>query len=253
MLRLHSRALLACALACPGFVLADEDARACGACFHQPPPAQVVDTSLVTDHRMAFSISLTQSVLWDQIRYSGSPGSFAWVLPVHAGARVELSTDAWLAALDASTRTVITGPTPACGGGAPTQYEGSGGGCGSADDVRGHGAGAGHSRLGYAGRADHLGERRRPVPGRDVAVVDGRGARSLAGGQRLRGASGLAAHDQRVHDGGLRLHRAQARARPGRAGDASRCESSRRAPTSRSRCAWWPRASARTLASSSTS
>ncbi len=50
---------------------------------------------------------------------------------MRAGARVELSTDAWLAALDASTRTVITGPTPACGGAPPTQYEGSGIGCGS--------------------------------------------------------------------------------------------------------------------------
>jgi hypothetical protein len=132
MLRFRLRASLACALACPlvGVFFEAHDALACGACFHSPPPTQVIDTSLVTDHRMAFSISLTQTVLWDQIRYSGSPGSFAWVLPVRTGAKVELSTDAWLAALDASTRTVITGPTPVCGGGAPTQYEGSGGGCG---------------------------------------------------------------------------------------------------------------------------
>ncbi len=130
MLRFRLRALFACALACPVALSLDPpDAVACGACFHAPPPTQVVDTSLVTDHRMAFSISQTQTVLWDQIRYSGTPTSFAWVLPVRAGARVELSTDAWLAALDASTRTVITGPTPACGGGAPTQTEGSGGGC----------------------------------------------------------------------------------------------------------------------------
>ena len=133
MLCFRLRAPLACVLALPiaGLLFEDHDALACGACFHSPPPTQVIDTSLVTDHRMAFSISQTQTVLWDQIQYSGSPTDFAWVLPIRAGARVELSSDAWLAALDASTRTVITGPTPSCGGAAPTQYEGSGGGCGS--------------------------------------------------------------------------------------------------------------------------
>jgi hypothetical protein len=134
MLCFRLRAPLACAVACPivGFFFESHDALACGACFHSPPPpSQVVDTSLVTDHRMAFSISQTQTVLWDQIRYSGTPTDFAWVLPIRAGARVELSSDAWLAALDASTRTVITGPTAACQGSAPTQYEGSGIGCGS--------------------------------------------------------------------------------------------------------------------------
>jgi hypothetical protein len=91
----------------------------------------VVDT-VVTDHRMAFSMSPTQTVLWDQIRYTGNPSEFAWVLPVRAGARVELAQDAWLAALEASTQTVIIGPAQNCGGGAPTQYEnGGGGGCGA--------------------------------------------------------------------------------------------------------------------------
>src|SRR5579859_2090709 len=111
MLCFRLRAPLACAAACPvaAFLLESQDALACGACFHSPPPTQVIDTSLVTDHRMAFSVSQTQTVLWDQIRYSGNPTNFAWVLPIRAGARVELSSDAWLAALDASTRTVITG------------------------------------------------------------------------------------------------------------------------------------------------
>ncbi len=133
MLCLRLRAPLVCALAfsAAGLLFESHDALACGACFHSPPPKQVIDTSLVTGHRMAFSVSQTQTVLWDQIQYSGAPTDFAWVLPIRAGARVELSSDAWLAALDASTRTVITGPTPSCGGAAPTQYEGSGGGCGS--------------------------------------------------------------------------------------------------------------------------
>jgi hypothetical protein len=73
---------------------------------------------------MAFSISQTQSVLWDQIEYSGSPSDFAWVLPVHAGAKIELSHDEFFAALDAMTTPTITGPQPSCGGG------GGGVGCG---------------------------------------------------------------------------------------------------------------------------
>jgi hypothetical protein len=112
-------------------VLEARDARACGGCFHEQRPVSVVDTSFVTDHRMAFSMSPAQTVLWDQVRFSGNPKDFAWVLPVKPGARIELSHDEWIAALDASTQTVITGPAaPNCGRGAPTEYESGGGGCG---------------------------------------------------------------------------------------------------------------------------
>jgi hypothetical protein len=119
----------ACTFALAGAsLLADvRDAQACGGCFHQPPNQQVVvDSTVVTDHRMAFALSPAQTVLWDQIRYTGNPSEFAWVLPVKAGARIELSQDAWMASLDASTQTVIQGPIPSCGG--PPPYEGSGGG-----------------------------------------------------------------------------------------------------------------------------
>jgi hypothetical protein len=119
-----------CAIAAAGIVPVFDaaPARACGGCFHEPSPTQTV-ASVVTDHRMAFSISPAQTVLWDQIVYSGNPTEFAWVLPVKAGARIELSQDAWFAALDASTATVITGPAPVgCPGSAPTDYEGGGGG-----------------------------------------------------------------------------------------------------------------------------
>ena len=136
MLCLRLRAPLVCAVVCGavGSLAAADDASACGGCFHEPPPVQVViDTSVVTDHRMALAISPLETVLWDQIHYSGTPSSFAWVLPVRAGARIELSNDAWLAALDASTQVIITGPTPPCGGAAPVQDgSGGGGGCGLA-------------------------------------------------------------------------------------------------------------------------
>jgi hypothetical protein len=103
--------------------LGAHDARACGGCFH-PSPTREVASTVVTDHRMAFSMSPKQTVLWDQIRYSGNPTEFAWVLPVRQGARIELSHDAWIAALDASTAPVINGPTVNC------PATGGGGGCG---------------------------------------------------------------------------------------------------------------------------
>src|SRR5450755_3656226 len=94
----------------------ERTAAACGGCFHQPT---VYDRTVVTDHRMAFSISPEQTVLWDQIRYSGDPREFAWVLPVHPGATIELSSDAFFAALDASTQPVVASPA----------YNGGGYGC----------------------------------------------------------------------------------------------------------------------------
>src|SRR5579871_832882 len=94
--------------------LADTDARAWGGCFHPPDPPPD-ERSVVTGHRMAFAISTTQTVLWDQIKYSGNPREFAWVLPVKPGTQVQLSTDAWLAALDANTATIIEPPPfPTC-------------------------------------------------------------------------------------------------------------------------------------------
>jgi hypothetical protein len=107
-------------------------ARACGGCFHEPPgPNQTV--SVVTDHRMAFSISPTQTTLWDQIEYSGDPKSFAWVLPVGQGATIELARNEWLATLAAMTAPAIYAPPlPSC-------YGNTGGGgmsCGcSADEA----------------------------------------------------------------------------------------------------------------------
>ena len=80
----------------------------------------------MTGHRMAFSISTRQTVLWDQVQYSGNPAEFAWVLPVLPGAVIQPSRDAWFAALDAATQPVINGPV---------NYSSSypqGGGCGTA-------------------------------------------------------------------------------------------------------------------------
>jgi len=127
-----------------GLLVDAPEARACGGCFHEPPPPSnpTQSVSVITDHRMVFSISTTQTVLWDQVRYSGTPSGFAWVLPVKPGATIELSQDAWIASLDAATQTVIQGPSETCGGGPSTEDVGSGGGCGSSS------AGAGGAAFG---------------------------------------------------------------------------------------------------------
>ncbi len=96
------------------------DASACGGCF--VPPAS---TTVVAGHRMALSISTTQSVLWDQIQYAGDASEFAWVLPVKPGARIEASTAAFFEVLEAATKRTVAP--------APVNCPGSGGGfgCGS--------------------------------------------------------------------------------------------------------------------------
>ncbi len=93
-------------------VMADvRDATACGGCFH---PTAEQGVSVITDHRMVLKVSPAETILWDQVQYSGSPREFAWVLPVHAGAKIELSRDEWIAALDAATQATVLGPDVTC-------------------------------------------------------------------------------------------------------------------------------------------
>lgn len=89
------------------------EAQACGGCFHQEEQSPE-EVSVVTAHTMALSISAQETVLWDQVEYSGSPEEFAWVLPVKPGARLEVATDAWFESLEAATRTQVSPPGLAC-------------------------------------------------------------------------------------------------------------------------------------------
>lgn len=111
-------AILTLVAASGAVALQERTAEACGGCFSPP-----TENTVVEGHRMAFSISKTQTTLWDQFNYTGDPKEFAWVLPVRPGTRVELSHDEFIAALDAATQPIIVGPQPQNGGG---------GGCGSA-------------------------------------------------------------------------------------------------------------------------
>jgi hypothetical protein len=94
--------------------LVSDDARACGGCFHP-----VTESTVVTGHRMAVSISKTQAVLWDQIQYAGDPAEFSWVLPIKKGAYVEVATDAFFDVLETGTATTVEAPPEGCiqGGG----------------------------------------------------------------------------------------------------------------------------------------
>jgi hypothetical protein len=91
-------------------LVVEGDAAACGGCFH-PPTQTVAD---ITDERMLLSVSTTQSTLYDQLEYTGSPSSFAWVLPIHGTVDVGLSADVLFDSFDELTQTQIIPPTPNC-------------------------------------------------------------------------------------------------------------------------------------------
>ena len=100
-----------------------QDAKACGGCFIPP----MTEGTLVTGHRMVLSISPAQTVLWDQIQYSGDPAEFAWVLPVKPGAYIEVASNAFFETLDAATNVSVLQPNVTC----HDPYGFDGPGCGS--------------------------------------------------------------------------------------------------------------------------
>lgn len=103
--------ILGLSIASSGLAFAPErDAAACGGCFH--PPTQTV--SDITDERMLLAVSTLQSTLYDQLRYTGAPSDFAWVLPIHGTVDVGLSADVLFDSFDALTQTQIVPPTPNC-------------------------------------------------------------------------------------------------------------------------------------------
>jgi hypothetical protein len=105
------------------------DASACGGCF-QPPPPPGQTASDITDERMLLAVSPQQSTLYDQIKYTGSPSSFAWVLPIRGTVDVGLSADVLFDSIDELTVTQITQPPSNCP--SPSGCN-QGGGCGGDD------------------------------------------------------------------------------------------------------------------------
>ncbi|MBX3219741.1 MAG: DUF2330 domain-containing protein [Labilithrix sp.] len=107
-------------------IAAEGHAEACGGCFNPPE-----NPTVVTDHRMILSISKDQSTLYDQIRYQGSPASFAWVLPISGEITVGLSADIVFSGLDQITQTQLNPPPLNCPA-PPANCRGSSSGFGGA-------------------------------------------------------------------------------------------------------------------------
>jgi MYXO-CTERM domain-containing protein len=84
-------------------------ASACGGCFVPP-----IANTIVSYHRMVLSISTKETTLYDQIRYSGNPASFAWVLPIRGTPKVGISADEVFAAIDQQTQSQFINPPANC-------------------------------------------------------------------------------------------------------------------------------------------
>ena len=115
--------LLAGATSALILVASARPAHACGGCFAPPSEVTTVDS-----HRMVISLGLEETILWDQIVYSGSPEDFVWVLPVPSEqVSIELADAEFFTALDRGTAPQITPLSPP-----PRRFCPSGGiGCGA--------------------------------------------------------------------------------------------------------------------------
>ncbi len=94
-----------------GLVAYSGDALACGGCFVPPD-----ENSQVTGHRMVMSIGMDQSTLYDQIEYSGSPESFAWVLPTKGQVDIGVSSDLIFNQLGFDSAVTVAAPPLDCPG-----------------------------------------------------------------------------------------------------------------------------------------
>jgi hypothetical protein len=136
----RSRLVLGLVTAASALGLAGErQASACGGCFH-PPTQNVTD---ITDEKMLLVVSGTQTTLYDQIEYSGTPSNFAWVLPIHGTVTVGLSADVLFQSIDALTATQIIPPPQNCPTPSCTFGSGSGSFSASGGSVEAPAAGAG--------------------------------------------------------------------------------------------------------------
>jgi hypothetical protein len=71
------------------------------------------ETVTVSTARVAVATTPGRTALWAQVAVTGASAGFVWILPVRAGARIDLGSDAWLDALDAATSPVILPPSDA--------------------------------------------------------------------------------------------------------------------------------------------
>jgi hypothetical protein len=128
---MRATTFLAGVLAAAGIWQTPSVAQACGGCFGPSETQQVV-----TDHRMAMFIGARESILWDQIRYSGRPEDFSWVLPVSGDVRVEIASGEFFDTLEALSAVTVRGPfiNGSCGGGFGGPFRSSAPSAGEAAD-----------------------------------------------------------------------------------------------------------------------
>jgi len=109
----HMSSRLALVLASIGFAAGAtaiaRDAAACGGVF-VPSAERPSGRQLVRDHRIAMAIGRSRTVIWDEVRFDGSPRELAWVSPVLPGTKIELASAEWLDALETSTQPIIYAP-----------------------------------------------------------------------------------------------------------------------------------------------
>ena len=197
------------------FAAGERGAAACGGCFTAPPPPPPSPRppSVVTDHRMIVSISQGQTTLYDELRYSGDPESFAWVLPISGTAKLGVSSDGLFSTLEAMTQVTVIPPPLNC----PLPPSSC------AQRPRRPHSDAGRDRNGGRRRRDrHRTADRRAL--RDRATRRDRPDRAepVAHVARVRGPGRHQAGDRSVRRRALRLPRAEARARRRHPGDAAR-------------------------------
>ena len=183
------------------------DAKACGGCF-QPPPQS---GDVITDEKMIFRITPQSTTLYDEIEYSGNPPSFGWVLPIrgHGHRRPELGHPL-PGARRSVTQTTIYGPNPPRVRRAVLRRRGGG------ERQRRQ-----RQQLEGGGGVTVLSQQ--TVGPYDTVQLQSTDPNALnswlaANGYVVPGR--LPAGHRRVRQRGLRLPRAQARARAGRRGDA---------------------------------
>jgi hypothetical protein len=87
-------------------VLSPRDARAVGAVAGRQG-----ETVTVSAARVAVATTPGRTTLWAQVAVAGAGTGFVWIVPVRAGARIDLGSDAWLDALDAATSPVVLPPS----------------------------------------------------------------------------------------------------------------------------------------------
>ena len=136
-MRFFTFSLVTLMAAATAVTLYEEPAHACGGCF--VPPSE---ETAVNSHRMVISLGLEQTILWDQIIYSGEPADFVWVLPVPTpDVAIEVTDGEFFDDLDRQTAPTIqaVSPPPSC----PTAQS-AGSGC-AAEDAQLYPGGGGPS------------------------------------------------------------------------------------------------------------